>query len=110
MFFTSLLAFFSLLRAYTSSLRRVDAYAMCAFLPPPPPPPAAAVVAGPSSLRCQSRSIPGGARFAAALSLDIRRRIFRGWRQGYGVVGRHNPRSGLAAVARFPRLGANFIA
>jgi hypothetical protein len=93
MFFTSLLAFFSPC-VYVAAVPRRRPRHVC--LPAAAAAAAAAVVAaatvvvGPSSLRCQSRSIPGGARFAAALSLDIRRRIFRGWRQGYGVVGRHN--------------------
>jgi hypothetical protein len=91
MFFTSLLAFFSPC-VYVAAVprRRLRHVCLPAAAAAAAAVAAATVVVGPSSLRCQSRSIPGGARFAAALSLDIRRRIFRGWRQGYGVVGRHN--------------------
>jgi hypothetical protein len=78
MFFASLLAFFSP-RVYVAAaprrrLRHVCLPAAAAAVA------AATVVVGPSLPRCQSRSIPGGARFAAALSLDIRRRIFHGRR------------------------------
>jgi hypothetical protein len=78
MFFASLLAFFSpcvyVAAAPRRRLRHVCLPAAAAAVA------AATVVVGPSFPRCQSRSIPGGARFAAALSLDIRRRIFHGRR------------------------------